>query len=220
MFLIFLLLTPGAHAERKCEDRLPAAVRMPAKILSLNVGRPKAYREYRGDPLPLETAIDKHPIEGPMIVQNYRIIGDKPAGEMHGGVFRVLYALGKKQIEPFMKEFGHDEYEPGFLGENVLLDDLDESKIRMGDVFKFGEVIAEVWEARTACDTLNFRMQNNKAVKKMMARGCTGVMFTILKPGKIHYGDKVERIKLADENAEMNHYIIPYLRREGLRGFR
>lgn len=169
---------------------------MIARIFSLNVGAP-APIEYKGKTI--QTSMHKRPVPGPLVVSPTSIQGDTFAQpELHGTPCSVLYAFGKTSAEAYLKLLGLAEYEPGSLGENLTLDDFDETKISVGDVFQIGEVVAEATAPRIPCGKVNFRMQHPEGQKLLAQSGRSGVYFRILSPGKIRLGDEVKRMRQAE----------------------
>ncbi len=140
----------------------------------------------------------RHPVAGPLVVHRDHIEGNFfQAPQVHGLEFAVLYAYGVTSALTLMKLLGRSEYEAGSLGENVTLDNFDESQISVGDIFQFGEVCAQAVYPRIPCGKLNFRLQHPEAQKAMQDCGRSGVYFRILQPGKIFRTDEVSCVELA-----------------------
>ncbi len=136
------------------------------------------------------------PVPGPLVVHKDHIEGNSFGSPLHHGIeHSVLYALGLKSANTFFSSIGRNSYEPGSMGENVTLDDLDETQISVGDLFQFGEVLAQATWPRTPCGKVNIRAQHDEAQKAMQASGRSGVYFRVLKPGKIHLTDSVVRVE-------------------------
>lgn len=166
---------------------------MKAKILSLNVAHP---REMRFDGKTIRSSMLKDPVAGPLLVSKTTIEGDSFANpKFHGTVDSVLYALGQVQALEIMRLLGRDTYPPGELGENLTLDQFDETEISVGDVFRVGSVVAQATFPRIPCGKVNFRLQHPEGQKCMQSSGRSGVYFRILEPGQIKLGDQVERIE-------------------------
>ncbi len=166
---------------------------MIAKILSLNVAHPRTM-EFEGKTI--QSSMKKDPVTGPLIVSETNIEGDSFAHpNVHGTPDSVLYAFGLKQALNVMHRLGRDEYPPGALGENLTLDDFDESQISVGDTFAIGEVLVQATFPRIPCKKVDVRMQHPRGKVELESSGHTGVYFRILKPGKIHSTDVVKRVE-------------------------
>ena len=140
----------------------------------------------------------KAPIPEPLVVHMETIDGDRFANvNSHGTHDSVLYAFGVKSALEYMALLGRTEYIPGSLGENVTLDELDETQVSVGDIFQFGEVRVQATFPRIPCAKVNLRMEHDDGQRLLQEVGRSGVYFRILKPGKIHAHDAVERVEQA-----------------------
>lgn len=168
---------------------------MEAKILSLNIGHP-APMEWNGKSI--VSSMLKHPVPGPLVVSETAIEGNSFANpNFHGTNDSVLYAYGMASALAFISQIGRSVYEPGSAGENVTLDELNEDEVSIGDIFAFGEVMAQATWPRIPCGKVNFRFQHERGQKAMQECRKPGVYFRILKPGKIHATDSVKRTERA-----------------------
>lgn len=165
---------------------------MESKILSLNVGRP-AVMEWGGKTV--TSSMNKTPISGPLIVSPTSVEGDSfHASHVHGTPDSVLYAFGMSSILEYLQRLGRKTHIPGGLGENLTVEDLDEKEVLVGDVFAIGEVLAQATFPRIPCAKVNIRMQHPEGQKEMLDGGRSGVYFRILKPGRIHTTDNIQRV--------------------------
>ena len=115
-----------------------------------------------------------------------------------------------------MKELGGGEYKAGSTGETITLDHLDESQVSAGDIFQFGEVLAQATYPRIPCGKVNFRMQHPHGQQAMKDCGKSGVYFKSLRPGKIAMGDAVERIEQAEHRVPISELYEKIVKGEKL----
>lgn len=189
---------------------------MKAKILSLNIGGP-APMEWEGKSV--LSSMKKESVPGPLVVHEDRIDGNSFASpNYHGTIDSVLYAFGLSSAEVFMKELGGGEYKAGATGETVTLDHFDETQISVGDIFRFGEVLAQATYPRIPCGKVNFRMQNGNGQQAMKDCGRSGVYFKILRPGKISLGDIVERTEEAKHKVPISELYEKIVKNAKLTG--
>ena len=168
---------------------------MRAKILSLNVGGPTLL-EWKGRSV--RSSMYKRPVPGPLVVLGDRIEGDSFADpKYHGTVDSVLYAYGMTSIMDFLQRIGRDSYEPGALGENLTLDQLDEFEVSVGDTFQIGEVVVQASLPRIPCAKVDIRMQHAQGRLQMEKSGRSGVYLRVLTPGKIKMDDEFFRLTQA-----------------------
>lgn len=158
------------------------------------------------------SSMKKTSVAGPIVVHRDSIDGNTFAQpQFHGAPHSVLYAFGMKSALEFAKTLGRDSYEAGTTGETVTLDDLDETDVSVGDIYRFGSVLAQATYPRIPCGKVNFRMQHERGQKAMQDCGRSGVYFKILEPGKIALSDKVERVERAREMipiSEVYRYVV------------
>lgn len=170
---------------------------MESKILSLNVSHPEKM-EWNGQ----ETisAMFKKPISGPLKVSRTNIEGDSFRGkEFHGTPDSVIYVFGMTSALAYMRLLGRESYTPGALGENITLESFDEQQVQVGDIFSFGEVIAQCTFPRIPCPKVNIRMQHAEGQKLFMKAGRSGAYFRILTPGLIHKTDVMKRVSQVEK---------------------
>jgi MOSC domain-containing protein YiiM len=162
-----------------------------SKILSLNIGGPE---QMHWDGHQVLSSMLKRPTAGPLIVHIDHIEGNSFANpKSHGTSTSILYAYAMPAALDFVRRLGMDHYEPGAAGETVTLDELDETDVSVGDIFEFGEVVAQATFPRIPCGKVDFRMQHKNGRQAMVDCGRSGVYFQILKPGRIHHSDHVRR---------------------------
>ena len=92
------------------------------------------------------------------------------------------------------------DWQMGMFGENLTIDDLDETKIHQGDTFKVGEAILEATVQRNPCYKLGIRFNDIQIVKQFWNTTMCGVYFKVVQTGFVNAGDEFEQIKSCPEN--------------------
>ena len=87
------------------------------------------------------------------------------------------------------------ELEPGAFSENVTVSDALETEVCVGDVFKFGEAVAQVCQARRPCNKLAGKNGQKLLPKWMVRTGYTGFYMRVLSEGVVTMGDAFKRIE-------------------------
>jgi len=87
------------------------------------------------------------------------------------------------------------ELEPGAFSENLPISDALEAEVCIGDVFKFGEPVAQVCQARQPCNKLLGKNGQKLLPKWMVRTGYTGFYMRVLSEGVVPMGDAFERIE-------------------------
>ncbi|MBL4653422.1 MAG: MOSC domain-containing protein [Flavobacteriales bacterium] len=112
--------------------------------------------------------------------------------KFHGGEDKACYLYSADHY-PFWKEQYPDlDWHLGMFGENLTIDGLDESKIRIGATFEIGEAIIQVSEPRRPCSILGIRLNDVGLVKKFMNEPYPGIYVRVLKEGVVKSGDDLK----------------------------
>jgi MOSC domain-containing protein YiiM len=87
------------------------------------------------------------------------------------------------------------ESEPGAFSENLTISDAFETEVCIGEVFKFGEAVAQVCQACQPCNKLAGKNGQKLLPKWMVRTGYTGFYMRVLSEGVVPMGDAFERIE-------------------------
>ena len=168
------------------------------KIISTNIGEKKEIN-YKGKQV--ETGIFKYSVDAPIFLDTEDVKGDAICNrEHHGGILQAVYGYSIKHYEYFKELHPKVDFEMGIFGENLTIDDLDETKIHQGDTFKVGDAILEATLHREPCFKLGIRFDNMRIVKQFWNTTYCGIYFKVLKTGLVKAGDIFEKIKSCPEN--------------------
>jgi MOSC domain-containing protein YiiM len=119
-------------------------------LLSTNVARPRLLTRLHGEDV--LSGIAKKPVAAPSVfVGTLNIDGDQQADlSVHGGLHKAVYAYPTDHWPWWQGEHGL-QCAPGLFGENLTLAGADETAVRIGDRFRWGEAVLEVSEPRAPC---------------------------------------------------------------------
>ncbi len=166
------------------------------KLVSIQVGIPQL-KNYHGKEI--STAIFKYPVQGPVMVKTENIDGDRQADlKVHGGRDKAVYAYSLDAYEKW-NEFYQTELAPGSLGENLLIDSFDETKIGLGDIYELGECQLQVVQPRIPCFKLNLRLNDSGAIKTFNTIARSGIYFRVLREGTIDLNQEMRLISRPEE---------------------
>jgi len=168
------------------------------KIVSTNIGERRDI-DWKGELV--TTGIFKFSVDVPVFLETEAVVGDVISNvESHGGILQAIYGYSLKHYDFFKPLYPDIDWQFGMFGENLTLDDLDETKIHQGDVFKVGEAILEASKQRNPCMKLGIRFNNMKIVKQFWNTTFCGVYFKVLQTGFVKSGDEFIPIKRCQEN--------------------
>lgn len=168
------------------------------KIVATNIGERKEI-DWKGKIV--TTGIFKLPVETPIFLDLEKVKDDAICDrKYHGGIDQAVYAYSEKHYAYWKELYPNLNWELGMFGENLTIDDLDESQLHVGDTFKVGEVIIEVTKPRQPCMKLGVRFNDMKIVKQFWKQNLPGVYFKILQTGFVKAGDEFEQVKSCPQN--------------------
>jgi MOSC domain-containing protein YiiM len=138
--------------------------------------------EYNGQPL--YSAFRKRPAGGDTIaVTALGLAGDGQADlSVHGGPEKAVYAYPSDNW-PWWEKEHRFPVGAGSFGENLTVRGADETTIRIGDRFSWGEAVVEVCQPRSPCFKFQHISGRVDASALMTLSGRTGWYFRVLKEG-------------------------------------
>lgn len=158
------------------------------KVLSLNIAERKVV-EWRGRNY--ETGIFKTQVKGPIFLDLEDVENDAVVDRKHhGGIDQAVYAYGYNHYEFWRSCYPDLNLNYGFMGENITVSKLDESKINVGDLYRLGNTIIKVTKPRQPCFKLGIRFNDQRVVEQFWNTTKCGVYFRILKTGYIAEDDE------------------------------
>ncbi len=167
------------------------------KILSVNLA---ASSPLLIDGRAVPSAIGKRGVAGAVAVGPLGLAGDEQADQsVHGGLSKAIYAY-PAQHYPFWQGVraqagvaaADAALPPGFLGENLTIEGLDEAQMWIGDRWRLPGCTLAVSEPRMPCFKFNAVMGFKQAAKLMGQSGWCGAYLAVIEPGQIQAGDPIE----------------------------
>jgi MOSC domain-containing protein YiiM len=168
------------------------------KIVATNIGD-KREIDWKGKKV--TTGIFKFPVETPIFLDVETVKEDTICNRVHhGGIDQAVYGYSLKHYDFWKEKYPDLTWSHGMFGENLTIDDLDETKVHVGDTYKVGMCIVEVTKPRQPCMKLGVRFNNMSIVKQFWNTTMSGVYFKILQTGNVQSGDVFEQIKKCPNN--------------------
>jgi MOSC domain-containing protein YiiM len=161
----------------------------PARVASVNVGRPKLLLI---NGRPSKTGIDKQPADGPVELRDDAVAGDAVVDrEHHGGYDKAVYAYASEDYEWWSAELGR-ELGPGTFGENLTTLGIAIAEARIGERWRVGSALLEISEPRQPCSTLGAKMGDQRFVRRFAKALRLGTYMRIIEPGVVGAGDSID----------------------------
>lgn len=161
------------------------------KLIAISVGKPKTVRNELGEEL--RSGIFKNQVtEGYLTKDGFENDGVADL-KHHGGLDRAVCMYSVEHYWNWEKEFRMN-FPVSAIGENLLVENMLEENIHIGDQFAIGEAIIEVTQGRVPCNTINKRTGIKNLMKRMIETGHTGYLCRVIKEGRITNTDSIERV--------------------------
>ena len=166
---------------------------MLAMIASIQIGKTQ---QYCNDGQSWESAIEKLPVAGPIVVLSDGLDGDEQADRVHhGGPDKAILAYNSGHFSAWQEEFPDWSVSGGTFGENLTIDGVSESDVCIGDVFRIGTAVVQVSQPRQPCWKLSRKWNIPKLAVLVQKTGRTGWYFRVRETGTVNSGDQLELIK-------------------------
>jgi MOSC domain-containing protein YiiM len=176
------------------------------KIVSTNIGDKK---ETLWKNKKVTTGIYKYPVNKSIFLDIEEVKGDEISDrKYHGGIDQAVYAYSLKHYDYWKSLYPNLNWNLGMFGENLTIDDIEETQIHVGDTFAVGETILEATLQRSPCFKLGIRFNNMKIVKQFWNTTMCGVYFKVIKTGNVKAGDQFKQLKSVPENPTIADLLI------------
>lgn len=109
----------------------------------------------------------------------------------HGGVDKAVLAYAAAHYPRWRVELGRDDLGWGAWGENLVVEDLDEETVCIGDRYRIGDAAVEVSQPRQPCWKLGARWAMPELARRTIETARTGWYLRVVEPGLVRAGDPV-----------------------------
>jgi MOSC domain-containing protein YiiM len=179
------------------------------KIVSVNVGLP---REVIWKGITVQTAIFKEPVAGVVAIRDLNLAGDQQADlRVHGGSGKAVYAYPAEHYDYWRKQLPDLSLSWGAFGENLTTEGLSEDALCIGDLFRVGSAVLQVTQPRMPCYKLELRFNRDDMIKRFLVSGRSGFYFSVVEPGHVGAGSKVEVFDRDTNNVTVSDILRLYL---------
>ena len=162
------------------------------KVISTNISEPKTIIWKGKDE---QTGIYKKSVTEIFLdstdVENDAVIDRK----YHGGEHKACYLYSTDHYDFWKSKYPDLDWHFGMFGENLSIEELDETQLFIGDTFKIGEAIIQISEPRLPCYKLGIKFDNPKVIKEFANSTFCGAYVRVLQNGKVQQEDTLKIIK-------------------------
>ena len=183
------------------------------KIISTNIGEAVEI-QWRGKTV--KTGIYKHPTYEELLLGKEDVRGDQVMDRRyHGGGDKACYLYSADHYDYWKNRYPELDWHWGMFGENLTVEGLDESIIRIGDIYSAGSALVQVTQPRQPCFKLGVRFKNQKMVRDFLESPYPGVYVRILKEGVVQVGDDMMLKKDASNNMSLQEVFALFSNHSG-----
>ncbi|MCG2461201.1 MOSC domain-containing protein [Flavobacteriaceae bacterium F89] len=166
------------------------------KIISTNIGNATTIL-WRGKEE--KSGIFKYPITGPIYLGTTDVVKDTVTDRKHhAGINKACFLFSADQYPFWKNQYPDLPWDWGMFGENLTVEGLNESEIRVGDVYRVGTAVIQISQPREPCYKLGIRFKNQAIVKQYIDHGYSGTYVRVLEKGSATKGDDMVLVKQSD----------------------
>jgi len=174
------------------------------KVISTNLGKPTKIVWNGKETM---TGIYKYPVDAPLfldleVVQDDTVVDRKH----HGGIYKACYLFAADHYAHWKEKYPLLDWNWGMFGENLTIEGLDESQLRIGSIYKLGSALIQITQPREPCYKLGIRFGNQNILKQFIDHGFPGTYVRILKPGKVIVGDTMELVEESETSLTVQQF--------------
>lgn len=163
------------------------------KVISCNIGQITMIK-WRGKDI--KTGINKQPVNHGILLESTDVKDDHVIDrKYHGGIDQACYIYGKSQYDYWQQMYPDLDWHYGFLGENITVEDLDESSLISGQIYQLGTAKVQITKPRQPCYKLGVMLGSQSAVKTFWDAPYPGTYLKIIEQGTVQVGDQMTLIK-------------------------
>lgn len=165
------------------------------RLLNVSTGR---IRTQLIDGEEVRTAYVKTPVPEPWVITPTGPAGDEVA--VHSD---HLYVFDRESYDYWADDLGlpRGTWPDGHFAENLTLDALDQSQLRVGDHYRIGTATIVVTGPRVPCWKLTWRLGQPKTfMRRFRLSGRSGAYFGVIEPGVVRPGEELTLVRGDDRS--------------------
>jgi len=160
------------------------------RVIATNIGKPITFL-WNGEQQ--QTGIFKYPTTDSLFLGKTDVSKDTVIDRVHhAGINKACYMFSADQY-PYWKElYPNLDWDWGMFGENLTVEGLKESTMRIGDIYKIGSALVQVSQPREPCYKLGVRFGTQQVLRQFIDHNHSGTYVRILEEGEVRKGDTLE----------------------------
>lgn len=161
-------------------------------VKTLLIGKVKQVDDSKSKEEAWSSAIFKEPVDEPVWLGVNGLTGDEVADtKHHGGPDKAVFAYPVEHYDYWAEELSTTDMGIGAMGENLAIQDMDERKVCIGDIYRYGDAVIQVAQPREPCWKPARRFGEKDLAKLISSTGRTGWYFRVLEEGEVQGGQTI-----------------------------
>ncbi len=183
------------------------------RVIATNIGNPTKVL-WNGETI--KTGIYKYPVNEPILLQKEDVAKDTVVDRKHhGGIDKACYLFSAESYDFWKEKYLDLDWDWGMFGENLTVTGLDESKIRIGNIYKIGGALVQVTQPREPCFKLGIRFKDQNILKQFINHEKPGTYVKVLEEGTVTIDDKLQLIEESTNTLTVKQfYQLLYMRKK------
>ena len=174
------------------------------EVISTNIGNPTTI-VWNGKEE--KTGIFKYPTQEKLFLGKTDVAKDTVIDRKHhAGEHKACYLFSSDQYPYWKERYPELDWDWGMFGENLTVQGMDESLLRIGDIYKVGAALVQVSQPREPCYKLGVRFGNIDVIKAFIERGYPGTYVRVLKEGEVGVGDTLELVEASKNSLTISQF--------------
>lgn len=174
------------------------------KVIATNISKPTTI-VWNGKEE--QTGIYKYPVNEPIFLGKSDVEKDTVIDRKHhGGIDKACYLFSADNYEYWKNLYPNLDWNWGMFGENITVEGLNESTLRIGNIYTVGECKVQITQPREPCYKLGIRFGTQKVLKEFIKHQFPGTYIKVLKEGNVKTGDSFELMEESDNSLTIQQY--------------
>lgn len=168
------------------------------KVISTNIAQPYNFIHNGKE---VTTGINKKPTDVPIYLGKDIVRGDEVSNrKAHGGEFKACYLFSANQYPFWQNLYPNLNWTYGMLGENLTIEDLNETQLFVGDIYKLGGATVQITIPREPCYKFAHKFDNDAVLQQFIDNGYSGSYVKVIEEGEVKVGDNFQCIKSCEDS--------------------
>ncbi|MFY0688938.1 MAG: MOSC domain-containing protein [Cyclobacteriaceae bacterium] len=166
------------------------------KVVSVNIGEKQTIIWRKQE---VTTGIFKYPVDHAIRLESEDVVNDHVVDRrFHGGIDKACYLFSLDHYAHYKERFPDATWSMGMFGENITVDGLVESSLKIGSRYRVGTAEIEISQPRQPCSKLGVRFDDPLVLKEMINSYKCGSYVRVIQAGDVTVGDEFELISASD----------------------